>query len=301
MRLTYGIYLIGILGLLAGCGGSSTGNGPFDAGSAIELTSSSVPEETVADQEARAASIASRSDGLTASTLYGETDNPALPTFSLAASCSGGACRYREATTGVSIVIDIDDLLDTENDVDTSRAVLSRNGITLLEGRGGTSGPNYRAYGAWMDHGGFAVETRAQDTIDGTLVTARGSSAVGDLTGSRPTADATWQGLMVGTPARGANRDNILQGDAELTYSTGTQTIDARFSDIVDLDRGVPHSVSAVMFDDVRVETDGTYEVGRVGNRISGGFAGLGHEETGGVFEQRGIVGSYGARRVSPD
>jgi len=102
---------------------------------------------------------------------------------------------------------------------------------------------------------------------------------------------------MVGTPARGGNRDNILQGDARLVYSMAGQDIDATFSNIVNLDRQASHSVTTVRFDGVPVGTDGTYGGGGVGNRIHGAFFGPNHEETGGVFEASGIVGAYGAKR----
>ena len=35
---------------------------------------------------------------------------------------------------------------------------------------------------------------------------------------------------------------------------------------------------------------------GYTGNQIQGGFYGPGHAETAGVFEQAGIVGSFGAK-----
>ena len=138
----------------------------------------------------------------------------------------------------------------------------------------------------------------AQDiTDDGVLITVRGASAIGDLTNTRPATDATWRGVMVGTPTRGTNRDNILQGNAELTYTFADEEIDARFSNIVNLDREMHHSVTDVRFDDVPVAADGTYEAGDPGNKIQGGFVGTEHSETGGVFEQQGIVGAFGARR----
>ena len=46
---------------------------------------------------------------------------------------------------------------------------------------------------------------------------------------------------------------------------------------------------------------DGTYAAGRAGNRIQGGIAGPAHAETAGIFEQRGIVGAFGARRGISD
>jgi len=181
--------------------------------------------------------------------------------------------------------------------VDTIRAVLTKNGITLLEGRGGNAGPNYRIYGTWMTHGAFAVETAVEVTEGDTTVVGRGTSAYGERTGTRPTASAEWRGVMVGTPRQEGNRDNILQGDARLVYSMAGQNIDATFDNIVNLDRQASHSVTTVQFTDVPVDRDGTYGQGTTGNRIEGAFYGPNHVETGGVFERNGIIAAYGAKR----
>ncbi|MBC6441913.1 MAG: hypothetical protein GDA53_02120 [Rhodobacteraceae bacterium] len=127
--------------------------------------------------------------------------------------------------------------------------------------------------------------------------TLRRAQAFGDLTESRPTADATYTGLMVGTPARGAQRDNLLQGDATLTFTAADNQLDATFSDIKDLDHNTAHSVTEVRFRDVPVSSGGTYAQGAGANRIEGAFYGTGHAETAGVFEQQGIVGAYGAKK----
>ena len=117
--------------------------------------------------------------------------------------------------------------------------------------------------------------------------------------------DATWTGVMVGTPAQGANQDNILQGDARLTYDMSEQTINAHFSKIVDLDRQAAHSVVDVRFANVRVDRFGRYHngsnadriSGSVGNLLNGAFFGDDHAETAGVFEKDGIIGAYGAKK----
>ena len=150
-----------------------------------------------------------------------------------------------------------------------------------------------------MDHGSFQLETKAQASQDEITITLRGATAVGDLTGSRPSATATWRGVMVGTPTRGNHRDNILQGDAEIVYDGGEQTINAEFTNIVDLDRNASHDVQTVSFINVPVDQAGIYEAnGGVNNSIEGAFGGPAHEETGGVFVQQGIVGAFGAKMV---
>jgi len=167
-----------------------------------------------------------------------------------------------------------------------------------------------------MDESSFAVETGANTRGVGSS----GAGALGDLTGSAPAADATWRGLMVGTGAQDGNnllqgneacavfagrscapdlpqRDNLLQGDATLTFTAADNQIDATFSDIKNLDRNTAHSVTEVRFRDVPVRNNGRYRQGAGADKIEGAFYGTGHAETAGVFEQQGIVGAYGAKK----
>ncbi len=146
-----------------------------------------------------------------------------------------------------------------------------------------------------MDHSAFAIENDRR-VIDGVTVWSRLSSAGGDLTRSRPTGTATWTGIMVGVPSGTAGRNNFLQGDAALTYDF-SGSLDARFTSIRNITRNQPHSVTSVRFDDIPVSSRGTFQAGGTGNRIQGGFYGRGHAETAGVFEQQGIVGSFGAKK----
>jgi hypothetical protein len=103
--------------------------------------------------------------------------------------------------------------------------------------------------------------------------------------------------MMVGTPATGAGRGDILQGDASLTYDMDTRMLDAAFTNIQNIDQLRAHSVSAVRFANVSVGARGTFRAGATGNRIQGGFYGSGHAEMTGVFEQSNIVGAFGARQ----
>ena len=105
---------------------------------------------------------------------------------------------------------------------------------------------------------------------------------------------------MVGTPVAGSDRGDFLQGDARLTYgfdASGFAEIDAAFTNIKNIDRNRSHSVASIRFDDIPAYVDGTFEAGITGNRIQGAFYGPGHAETAGVFEQGGVVGSFGAKR----
>ena len=288
-----------------GGGGSGTGIASlFDKDAAIKLTGSTASEETVADQDRRFSAARTRIDTSVSVSHYETNDPPGTPTHQEIENCRGTTCTVTNQN-GDSPETDEFDPSEYADFIagQQKAAVLTKNGITLIERRGfEDDSPNARVYGAWMDHGGFLVGTKFQATrqIDGenTLVTFRVAEAGGDATGTRPSSNATWAGVMVGTPTRGDHRDNILQGDARLTYTSSDTEIGAAFTNIVDLDRKASHSVSEVSFDDVSVGTEGNYAQGTAaGNFIRGEFFGSGHAETGGVFEKDGIIGAFGAKK----
>ena len=273
-------------------GGGETGAAPLpDPAAARALTGSQAPVESPADQNARSPGILSRADSLIVSTLFAETTIPEFPTFRVLTNCRGTRCPWREPTTGVSGVLSLQDLEFTSGE---ARSVLTKNGITLIEGR--ASG--VEAYGAWLNHSGFAVQSE-RSMFEGYHVTGRYGIAGGDLTGVAPPPAAAWRGLMVGTPRGGALRDNVLQGDAALTYELSGVggSLDAAFTNIRNIDRGAAHSTTSVRFDDVPVDRRGAYRAGLSGNLIQGGFYGPDHAEAAGIFEQAGIVGAFGAKR----
>ena len=291
-RLATGFLALAAAGTLAACGG---GGASFDGDAAISLTGSVEPKETVADQAERSVETAERANALVASTLYGEVEGEE---FHVVADCSGTRCSLTAHLAGVSLPFGemvLEDLLYLGAAPGARRAVLTKDGITLVERRGMAGNP-YREYGAWMEHGAFSVRTGMRSS-DAPVTALRGALVGGEVAGARPLASATWQGVMVGTPARGDSRDDILQGDATLTYDPESRTLDAEFADIVNLDRNAAHTIESVRFDDVPVDGDGTFGNGNVGDQIRGAFGGSGHEEVGGVFERHGIVGAFGATR----
>ncbi len=282
--------------LTAGCGGGGGGSPEQqyrqpDVGQAVQLTGASSPTESVADQGERAPGILGRADSIIASTIFGTSDNPLLPAIHAPAECSGSTCSVSIPAVGFSYDLDLQELSAPTSGVE---AVLAREGITTLYyGDDEEDGYDVRLYGAWMHHGAFAVGTVAGE-VSGTSVTGSAGLAGGGLTGSAPTGDAVWKGIMVGAPQGG---EDILQGDAMLTWKMDGDggTLDADFSDIVNLDSNAAHFVTEVSFDDVPVRQGGVYMQGITGNRIQGGFYGPGHAETAGVFEKSGIVGAFGA------
>ena len=281
---------------LSGCMGGGGSNEPPSAQDIRTLTGSQPPAETVADQSARAAGVIPRMDSLIVSTFYGETNLPELPTFRITPSCSGTSCSLRESRIGISDTVDLSDL---EYDSTSSKAILSKHGITMFESEQQAENDSVygRTYGSLMDHSAFEVGN-ARAVTDEVTLWLRGATAAGDLTNSRPGAAATWRGIMVGAPTDASGHNNFLQGDALLTYDfSGLGSLDAEFTDIRNIDQNRDHSVTSVRFDNVPVISDGTFEAGITGNRIQGGLYGPDHAETAGVFEQSGIVGAFGAKR----
>lgn len=290
---------------VAACGGGS-GGGETSATSPLpdvnlvrSLTESDPPAESRAVQVARTANILERTDSLIVSSVYGETTHPRFPEFTIQSACEATTCTLREPNSGVSLTVRLQNLQLASS---TREGVsLTRNDITLAEGA--VEGTEW--YGSWMHHSTFAVQSQWQPVrIEGRnyRVSGRYGLAGGDLTGSLPTMSAIWRGVMVGTPATGTSVGNVLQGDAELTYTfgEGRGMLDAEFTNIKDLDRLAAHSTDTVRFDDVTVGNDGTFNSGVTRNRIQGGFYGPDHDEAAGVFEQSNIVGAFGAKGSRP-
>ena len=276
---------------LAACGGGSS---KFSAERVRILTDARAPVESINDQFERATGIFDRSDSLLLSTVHGTTTHPELPTVELRTDCEKAGCTVRESRTGFTLRPSLDDLgVDTDATADFG---LTRHGITLYR----TETTNVESYGAWMDHAAFAVQTvTASATAGGREIDflLRYGIVGGDLSGDRPTGTATWQGLMVGTPATGDRAGHLLQGDATLRYSLDTEMLDATFDGIRDLNRDAAHSTESVQFDDVPVSADGTFRSGETGNRIQGAFYGTDHAETAGILEKSNIIGAFGAKK----
>ena len=187
------------------------------------------------------------------------------------------------------------------------------------------------SYGAWLQHGGFAVIQQDIPVAGEAASAIYGLAGFYTPSGSRPEplageATATYGGLMVGSPVAGDYRGNILQGDAYLDYAFATEQLNAEFVNIVDLDRGAQHVLPGnredISFQNVPVRDNGTFgPLSASSNRfIRGSFAGAeastaataatdtmpampavtGHDEVLGTFESDGIAGAFGAIRQQP-
>ena len=294
MRMTIVSFAILILAACGGGGGgggnsflSGPGNAGADLASIRTLTGTASPTETLVQLNARAPGILARADSMLASSMYGNSDSSELPTFLAPSTCSGTSCTWTEPNTGIRLRNSLSNIGTNL----TGEMIGTKHGVTVRR----DIGSDYWSLASWLDHS--AVGAGAEwDASEGVRVTARYSLAGGDRTGSRPSGNATWQGLMVGTPATGAGRGDRLLGDATLTYDSGTQMLDARFTNIQNIDRLQAHSVPTIGFMGVPVGTTGSFVAGTAGNRIQGELYGPNHAEAAGVFEQLNIVGAFGTK-----
>ena len=177
----------------------------------------------------------------------------------------------------------------------------------------------HRAFGAWMDHGFFLVETF---TMQGDAGLGHYKTTwFGDASHSGPLTSpgdtATWSGVMSGvdtSPSGGPGA--FVHGDSAIVVSgvaAGADiAVDVAFTNIVNEDtgagvadivwRGLPlqgreFGTDDVLFDDgagyFRDESFGA----AVQGSLYGRFYGAGHEEVGGLFHRDGIAGAFAGKR----
>ncbi|MXW87213.1 MAG: hypothetical protein F4103_04070 [Boseongicola sp. SB0673_bin_14] len=174
----------------------------------------------------------------------------------------------------------------------------------------------HRAFGAWMDHGFFLVETFTMPGDAGSRyhTTWFGDAAhTGPLTA--PSGSATWSSVMSGVesaPLSGSGA--FVHGDSAITVSglaTGA-SVDVAFTNIVNEDtgaviddmvwRGLPLQGREFGADSVRFnDGDGYFRSERFGaaaeGTLYGRLYGPGHEEVGGLFHRNGISGAFAGKR----
>jgi hypothetical protein len=278
----------------AGIALSGFSSSPGFAERARGVVTGANPPALTSAQIAQRAQDVQNPDVLTISRLHVTTDSERVPEFVLESDCAGTTCTFTNPETGSVQSVT---LTGVSGNIEGAQTVLTRNGVTtyLQEAQGGDA--SLKAYGAWLEHGAFAV-VEETGVVEGIELSGIYGLAAGRSSNSRPSVDATYRGLMVGSPVGGAHRGNILQGDAELVYTSADNEVDAHFTDIRDLDRGSPHATSRIDFENLAVEEDGLFADGQPGNGfIEGGFAGPGHAEALGIFESDNIVGAFGAAR----
>ncbi|MBC6406485.1 MAG: hypothetical protein GDA41_12355 [Rhodospirillales bacterium] len=305
-----------IIVLLAGCGSGGSDGDAFTefqakAIAAAGLPEEHEPEETAVAQLGRAEDALEDGisawysgvrvehpggDGATTRPQYLDSNDPTV--FRLGFTVEGETLEWE---------VSAEDLFGPSDDLD-SRAVLTKNGVTLVRRSPGEDSEDrpltHSLYGAWMEHAGFIV------AVDGDFIVSDGAggrfpipgrfaAGGGDRKESPPAADATWKGLMIGTIESGADRDDILQGDAELTFELSSSTVDATFSKIRNLDKDAAHPGGPIEFADMQVNSIGDYRNNEDDSFFWGRFYGGGHAETAGAFSRNNVRGAYGAKEVT--
>ncbi|MCY4052314.1 MAG: hypothetical protein OXE98_00370 [Hyphomicrobiales bacterium] len=230
-------------------------------------------------------------------------------------SCMDRSCTETIPTSSgdaVRVVFDLDKFNDTPvfdgNELmgfnQEYRAVMGHREVTVVEarsaGRVQVSNRNisfqFQSYVGWLENSLFGVESRISIAELGTGIRFT-SYSFGNSVETNPTSDATWNGVMIG-----ANQltDNILHGDATITFSFQETNVDIDFMSIRDLDAGVDFSTTSMSWEDIEV-IDGSFatdpNVNTSTGTIKGAFYGNSHEEVGGIFERNYIIGSFGGVR----
>ncbi len=309
---------------LWGCGGDGGPSRPATriapAGPEPGERRAPLPDDGGTAASMRAASVLGLADALLATSVHVEREFGEYETADV--GCSGLACSGPgSGAIGVG----------NAGPLAGAGVVERTDGIDLV------FASDAHAWGGWMRHGGFGVFLERAPVAEdlGGLSEFRYGLAVGGLSVVSEGQDvaAAWRGRMVGVTETGGFAEGRLQGVAVLTWrSTGALgddaedgdavgSIDAAFTDIASVSTGAVFP--DVRFADVPVrlldvtktpveaadgengepEVDVTakmaFDAGVSGNRIRGGFFGPGRAEVGGVFEQNGILGAFGASRGS--
>ena len=219
-------------------------------------------------------------------------------------TCNGFVCNgtITDGTNTYDVTISLNDFGDTPeiNGEELvgyngrSSLVMTDRGVTLGQGRaagrlGGVSF-QYRNYGGWLNNSVFAVEvetaTNGIDTINWLA-----SYSFGDASGTRPTATASWNGVMVGANADG----HVIHGDmaASFDINNPNEIRVLEFSRIKNFDTG--GDISRIRWPTIPLTDSGTFK--SANGDIEGTFYGTNHEEMGGIFNRNNIIGAFGGTK----
>lgn len=232
---------------------------------------------------------------------------PGLPPVeaSLESQCDRESCTITEPLTGISETVSLQDLQNADtSDIEDLRQQVNisgeRRGVAVYGGSvsfvlGEDSSVDARGYGGWMVHNYFLAVwgDYSGPTIQSAEVGV--GLSVGNATGSHPTADATYNGVMLGViTAEGGTQGNDVEGDATLDFrmsNPGGAQMDVSFTNITN--RETDAALPDITWSGLQVQADGTFDTGD----IHGLFYGQDHEEVGGTFNKDNVAGAFGASR----
>lgn len=158
--------------------------------------------------------------------------------------------------------------------------------------KGSTFSTGFENYTDWLD------EPDAENlSILGTVW----SGVQGTLTGTPLDGVAGWSGKMLGyQQGHDAFQNPFVEGLATIRFSLSDYSLDVAFSEVASRDG--EREVADFGFDNLRLESDGTFSLWDASGIISGGLFGVSHQEASAAFQHNAtyILGSFGARRL-PD
>lgn len=247
------------------------------------------------DVVAGIARVATVSDTLIVSDVL-SIEGTGEPSFT-AYECTGNSCTRRSGQSLFSPIGTVAELTETVTDPTNERSDIRKHrGVDLAEYKVTKTRQEVdwtlSNYGAWLDYSAF--ETSIASGVRGSnvkLLTAY-SLSFGKRTGTSPTGNAVWEGVMLGHTRHGAIHP--LQGDAAMNFKLDVNTIDVSFTNIQNLETG--DDVSSMQFSDIPV-SGGTFMNRTDTAHIAGRFYGPAHEEVGGVFTYPTAMGAFGGRK----
>lgn len=283
--------------LVFGCGGGGGGDSSIP-----DPRAGGVQQPTFTDGQVvpTANAIIAQSDSLIISDLVGKLRGE---TYLATSSCSKTRCNIY---LGGSLIdtVRLQDIKSLGIDPNlTYSAIGEKNGVKIAQGRGRTSAyglsVNAENYGGWLDHSAFLVEryTVRSGSISGVNVSGLqfgDGISIGDDTGSRPSGNATWGGVMMGaTDVNGPTQ--TLRGDATISYDLRQNSLNVLFTEIYNLNTN--SRFQDMQWSNIGVSSTGTFNQYTGNSNIQGRFYGPSHAEVGGVFIHSVAIGAFGAKR----
>ena len=151
-----------------------------------------------------------------------------------------------------------------------------------------------------MSHAAFGTgfySYRDWERQDGSIWDFRisGTGVQGNISGSRPSGSAIWEGRMVGyETGLSSGDDPFVQGRARVTTALDSRRIDIDFDRITSVD--LERSLEDFGFHEIELNADGTFDDFDDG-MVEGAFFGPEKDETAGAFHKNStnVTGSFGA------
>ena len=300
--MVHSILVVGLVLFLSACGGGGSGLPTVDPVTTRSLTGLAPPSFSDSAIIPTIDQVLASADSILVSDVAAGQGQEAggLPTY-----CDRKTICETELGGGYTLSWDVRDVRDGGLDARLSyTGVGEKHGVSLAQGQGRIefSGLPVSAtsYGAWLDHSAFilSLERITGGTVAGldlSGVTVGYSQSIGNDTGTRPSGNAVWRGIMVGGTGDITGDIDVIQGDATLVYDVGRNDLDVSFINVYNLD--TRSRFTGMRWLNLPVGTDGRFHQLTPTREIHGRFYGPGHAEVGGIFTHPEAVGAFGAKR----